>query len=91
MYCRFVTSFELCLTTLSFHCSFGSSRRQKEKNDRDAIERTLPLDLMEYAKERNIVSVLDNEDVCKRLYSFVPEMFRSPEGLRKIVSIVELW
>ena len=91
MYTRFVTSFELCLTTLSFSCSFHSSRRQKEKNDRDAIERTLPLDLMEYAKERNIVSVLDNEDVCKRLYPFVPEMFCSPEGLRKIVSIVELW
>ena len=47
---------------------------------------TSPIDLLAFSKERNIVSVLDNEDVCKRLYPFVPEMFRSPAGLKRIVA-----
>ena len=46
------------------------------------------MDLLAFAKERNIISVLDNEDVCKRLYPFVPEMFRTPAGLKRIVAPV---
>ena len=46
------------------------------------------MDLLAFAKERNIISVLDNAEVCKRLYPFVPEMFRTPAGLKRIVASV---
>lgn len=77
----------MCLTTLYF-CFTSIIASQKEKNEKDELKKASPLDLLAFAKERNIISVLDNEDVCKRLYPFVPEVFRTPAGLKRIVASV---
>lgn len=59
--------------------------REKEHVVREEFERSKPLNVLSFLKERNVESVLDNEDICKKLYPLVPECLRTPAGLKRIV------
>lgn len=44
------------------------------------------LDLNEFIKSNNVMSIFDNEAICKKLYPYVSECLRSPSGLKTIVN-----
>lgn len=84
MISRFLTSFDLSLRTM-FVFDMVVILREKEHVVCEEFERSKPLNIISFMKERHVESILDNEDICKRLYPLVPECLRTPAGLKRIV------
>ena len=86
MISRFLTSFDLSIQTMSILCFF-LILREKEHVVREEFERSKPLNIVTFMKDRHVESIFDNEDICKRLYPLVPECLRTPSGLKRIVRL----
>ena len=52
-----------------------------KKNEAEA-----PINLVKFIRDNKVDSILENDEVCQRLYPLVPEKFRSKEALKRIVS-----
>lgn len=61
--------------------------REKEQSFVKNSERSKPLNIVTFMKDRHVESIFDNEDICKRLYPLVPECLRTPSGLKRIVRL----
>lgn len=51
------------------------------------IELLSPVDIGKIMRDQKVDAILDNDEVCKRLYPLVPERMRSKQTLKRIVNI----
>ena len=79
---------KICTFSFAKFARFVIIHSLKDYAKAKQIELLMPVDIEKIMRDQKVDAILDNDEVCERLYPLVPKRMRSKQALKRIVDII---